>query len=126
MVIAPIAAISVLYSLYSSWHWSEGELRTAVHQASDALNAKLHYASRTTPQEDLVRNAVEESGTGPGHGLSARGDGVAGYTISTEDTDGAFCMYLTLTPVYTGNAYPAALERHHVTATVAEGPCRQP
>ncbi|WP_052757748.1 hypothetical protein [Streptomyces yangpuensis] len=123
IVIAPLAAVGILYWLYGSWHWSDGELRTAVHQAADALNAKPHYASRDTPQDDLVRNAVRETGTGPGHGLSVRGNGLAGYTISTEDTGTVFCMRLTLTPVNPGEPYPAPLVRHHVIATVAEGSC---
>lgn len=32
------------------------------------------------------RNAFLDAGTGPGHGLSVQGNGVAGYTISAEDT----------------------------------------
>ncbi|MFJ3927024.1 hypothetical protein [Streptomyces sp. NPDC090022] len=40
LVIAPLVAIGVLYSLHSSWHWSEGELRRAVHRAAESLNAK--------------------------------------------------------------------------------------
>jgi hypothetical protein len=124
IVIAPIVAIGVLYLLYSSWHWNEGELRTAVHQAADALNAEPHYVGRTTSQEGLVRDAVRKTGRGPGHGLSVRGNGVASYTISTEDTGTKFCMHLTLSPVSPGEPYPAVLERHHVTATVAEGACQ--
>ncbi|MFJ3975916.1 hypothetical protein [Streptomyces sp. NPDC090021] len=123
IVIAPIVATGVLYSLYSSWHWSEGELRTAVYQAAGTLNAKPHYASRATSQEDLVRNAVLDTGTGPGHGLSVQGNGVAGYRISTENTGTVFCMRLILTPVASGAPFPAALERHHVIATVTEGSC---
>ncbi|MFG2335528.1 hypothetical protein [Streptomyces yangpuensis] len=125
IVIAPIVAIGVLYSLYTSWHWSEGELRTAVHQAADTLNARPRYANDATPQEGMIRDAVKETGAGPGHGLKIRGDGTVGYTIATEDTATAFCMRLTLIPVNPTSAYPAALERHHVTATVVEGACPQ-
>ncbi|MCX4806963.1 hypothetical protein OG444_31955 [Streptomyces sp. NBC_01232] len=126
IVLTPIVASSVLYSLYSGWHWSEGELRTAVHRAADALNAKPQYASPEAPQDYLIRNAIEESRTGPGHGVSVYGDGPAGYTISTQDTDTKFCMRLLLTPVDPDKPFPAALERHHVIATATEGPCRRP
>ncbi|MFJ6784721.1 hypothetical protein [Streptomyces yangpuensis] len=124
--VAPVFAVGVVYSLYSSWHWSEGELRTAVHQAADALNARPRYVNPGAPQDGLVRDTVEEAGTGPGHGLSVGGNGTDGYTISTQDTAAAFCMHLTLTPVDPGRPFPAALERHHVKATVTEGTCRHP
>ncbi|WKV70528.1 hypothetical protein AW27_002750 [Streptomyces sp. PCS3-D2] len=126
IVIAPLVAIGMLSSLYAGWHWSEGELRTAVRQAADALNARPHYASGTTAQDDLVRSAVKETGTGPGHGLTVRGNGATGYTISTDDTTTEFCMHVTLTPVAPDEPYPSAFELHHVTATVDEGACRQP
>ncbi|MFG2876623.1 hypothetical protein ACGFYU_16805 [Streptomyces sp. NPDC048337] len=111
IVVAPIVAIGVLYSLYSNWHWSEGELRAAVHEAADALNPKPRYTNRDAPQDDLVRAAVPETGAGPGPGVRVRGNGTAGYTINTEHTGAAFCMRLSLTPVDTAAPFPAALER---------------
>lgn len=109
IVVAPIVAIGVLYSLYSNWHWSEGELRAAVHEAADALNPKPRYTNRDAPQDDLVRAAVPETGAGPGPEVHVRGNGTAGYTITTEHTGAAFCMRLSLTPVGPAAPFPAAL-----------------
>ncbi|MFF5701026.1 hypothetical protein ACFY7H_00690 [Streptomyces sp. NPDC012794] len=75
-----MAPIVTLHSLYSSRHWNEAELRTAVHQAADALNPKPQYTassalpalgSRVASQRDQPLQLIETCGLHL-HSITAR------------------------------------------------------
>ncbi|MCM9083083.1 hypothetical protein OG818_15425 [Streptomyces virginiae] len=127
IVIAPIVAICAMIGLRNSSRWSEGELRTAVHQGAEDLNGSTQYVSPDMHLGTLIRDAVEDSGTGPGLGLDVSRafveDDGHGYTISTEDTNTKYCIRVTMARVDPNSRFPFIRQDHHLTAKATEGSC---
>jgi hypothetical protein len=75
----------------------------------------------------LIRDAVEDSCTGPGLGPDVSRDVLVDdehrYTVSTEDTDERCCMRITMPRVDLAGRFPFFRPDHHLTATAGEGAC---
>ncbi|MFG2335529.1 hypothetical protein [Streptomyces yangpuensis] len=127
IVITPIIAAGVAIWLLNSSRWSEAELRTAVHQGAEELDGSIQYVSPDTTLGTLIRDTVDDSGTGPGHGLDVARDGFVDgehrYTISTDDTDKSYCIRITMSRVNTDNHFPLLRQDHRLSAAASEGAC---
>ncbi|GAA3398549.1 hypothetical protein [Streptomyces roseoviridis] len=97
IALTSLVALGVLIGMQAESTWSESELRDAVREGVQGLEGKRHYTSLESDHGLLITEAMRESGIGPGHGVDTRqGDG-GGYTVSTEDTDGEYCVRVTFT-----------------------------
>ncbi|WP_405419319.1 hypothetical protein [Streptomyces erythrochromogenes] len=127
IVITPFIAIGAMIGFWNSSQWSENELRTAVHRGAANLNGSTQYVSPDMQLGTLIRDAVEDSGTGPGLGLDVSRDIVAGdthrYTVSTDDTDKEYCIRITMTRVDPDSRFPFLRQDHHITAAASDGSC---
>ncbi|MER7622188.1 hypothetical protein [Streptomyces sp. NPDC126503] len=134
IVLTSFVALGVLFGMRAQSTWSESELGDAVREGVQALEGKRHYTSLESDHGLLITEAMRESGIGPRYGVDTRqGEGGA-YTVSTEDTDSAYCVRITFTrddqpPV----VFPGAADRpppgpdmlafYLSHATVSEGRC---
>ncbi|MFF5701037.1 hypothetical protein ACFY7H_00745 [Streptomyces sp. NPDC012794] len=131
IIIAPIVAVGAMTGLRNSSRWSEAELRTAVHQGTENLTGSTQYVSPDMHLGTLIRDAVEDSGTGPGLGLDvsrdavgdAIGDAGHGYTISSADTETEYCIRVTMTRVDPNSRFTSIRQDHYLTATATQGAC---
>ncbi|MFJ3304521.1 hypothetical protein ACIPSA_15635 [Streptomyces sp. NPDC086549] len=90
-----------IYYVEASSKWSEGELRTAVHEAATALEKKQVVDDEYTGFTAYIDEAIDATGKGPSTGavvdqVSPTSDD---YTITGPGTDAAFCMHIQPTPV---------------------------
>ncbi|HET6358039.1 hypothetical protein [Streptomyces sp.] len=100
IVFSLLFAIGAMYYVQSSSKWSDGELREAVHQAAEALDASPVQKSEWTDHIDyrpLIDDAIEKSGMGPRYGVqvSQVDDDTNVYEITADGTDGVHCMTIT-------------------------------
>ncbi|MEU0371034.1 hypothetical protein ABZ070_12370 [Streptomyces sp. NPDC006283] len=62
-------AAASMYLLHDESSWSEGELHDAVHAAVKEINGEsLHVGGYSGSYEEIIADAIEESGEGPEHG----------------------------------------------------------
>ncbi|MFE9045566.1 hypothetical protein ACFYOG_32270 [Streptomyces sp. NPDC007818] len=97
ILLTSLLAIGMLFGLHAESTWSEGELGDAVREGVRDLDGRGHYTTLEGSHGLLVEEAIRESGIGPGHGVDAREAEDGGYTVSTEDTESAYCVRVTLT-----------------------------
>ena len=90
-----------LFALHDSSSWSEGELHDAVHSAAESLDARSQQVGGFRGSyEELIADAVENSGEGPEFGLvsvspqSGTEDTTSAdlFEITTDDVDDAYCL----------------------------------
>ncbi|MFI6491365.1 hypothetical protein [Streptomyces sp. NPDC050564] len=113
-----------MYYLHASSNWSEGELRSAVHQAADDLEKKPVVYDEYLGFQSYIDEAIDRTGEGPSTGavidqathsfekVPADDD----YTITGPGTDAAFCMHIHATP--TNETYAA------LSVDVTDGSCQ--
>ncbi|BAU87311.1 hypothetical protein SLA_6444 [Streptomyces laurentii] len=134
IVLALLVAGGVLFGLRAESTWSEGELRDAVRKGVADLDGTQHYTSLDDDHGSLIAEAIRKSGIGPGHGVDTEKEESGGYTVSTKDTETAYCVRVTLTldtrpdPLFPQAENPPPSDPdmpafYLSTATSTEGPC---
>ncbi|WP_327429704.1 hypothetical protein [Streptomyces sp. NBC_01236] len=73
--------------------WSEGELRSAVHQAAQDLEKEPQYTDTYRGYGEAIKGAVEQTGKGPSYGVRVS-TGPYNYTVTGDGTDAKFCMHV--------------------------------
>ncbi|MEU4230848.1 hypothetical protein AB0F17_41715 [Nonomuraea sp. NPDC026600] len=97
-----LLAVGGMYYINDRANWSEGELRDAVHGAARVLEVEPQTVSLFTGYEELIYEAIRNTGAGPAHGsvkVSAmRADGYGAnrttddFEIRSDDVDGVYCL----------------------------------
>ncbi|PJE97470.1 hypothetical protein CUT44_12375 [Streptomyces carminius] len=137
IVLSLIVTGGTLYYLFAGSSWSDGELRSAVHEVPDALGAEPHTLpsiwSAAGHIEELIEEAVVDAGgtMAPSHGVTVEAVGEHGpYEVTARDTDTAFCLTVTQSVSEEGGfTVPDAggggtrVPEYDLTTTVAEGRC---
>lgn len=134
IVVSLLIAAGVLYNMFDSSQWSEGELRDAVHGAARGLEAeaKPDYVFRYGGYESAIQDAIQATGKGPEHGYvditeSSEDPGTDTtadrFEITTEDTATAYRVSVS-PPAPDEPRDPLAPRRMvHLSVQVTEGPC---
>ncbi|WP_405881481.1 hypothetical protein OG762_24680 [Streptomyces sp. NBC_01136] len=108
-----------VYYFEASSKWSEGELRTAVHEAAANLEKEPHVNDEFLGFDALIDEAIDATGEGPSTGAGIRHvmnpDATDDYTITGNGTDATFCMHVLATP--TSETYAV------LTVKVTNGAC---
>lgn len=96
IVLAPVVAIAFLYHFFDSSRWSESEFRDAVQEAAHRLEAEPQTVRGYVGYEDLIEEAVQETGKGPEHALvRVRAIDSGTFEITTDDVDTTYCMLVS-------------------------------
>ncbi len=121
IVLAPLVAIGVLYHMFDSSNWSEGEFRDAVHEAAHRLEAEPRTVPGYFGYEDLIEEAILETGEGPEHAL-VRVEAIDSGTfeVGTHDVDTSYCMLVSPPEPKPDATRTATLT---LTVEVREGSC---
>ncbi|WP_406330999.1 hypothetical protein [Streptomyces sp. NBC_00203] len=116
------AAGGMYYLRASSSHpdtsWSEGELRSAVHQAAQDLEKEPQYTDAYLGYGETIKGAVEQTGKGPSYGVRVS-TGPYDYTVTGDGTDAKFCMQVIATQFNEPNASVSA----KLSIDVTDGGC---
>ncbi|MFJ8073562.1 hypothetical protein ACIQ7Q_06365 [Streptomyces sp. NPDC096176] len=103
IVLSLLLAGGAMYHLQASSEWSDGELRRAVDEAADALEATPTHKGEWTDHVDYghqIGEAIEKTGHGPSYGVQASQmeDDAHVYEITADGADAAHCMTITEVP----------------------------
>ncbi|MFF3290664.1 hypothetical protein [Streptomyces sp. NPDC003023] len=120
-----------MYLLHDESSWSEGELHDAVHAAVGDLNGESHrVGGYEGSYEEIIADAIEESGEGPEHGYvtvsreidySEADDEPDSdrFEVSTDDVGDVYCV--NVSPAEPSETYTSVSIL--LTVTVDSGNC---
>ncbi|MEW1723318.1 hypothetical protein [Streptomyces sp. NPDC093109] len=103
-----VLAFGMIWHLFASSKWSEGELRAGVHKAAEALEAKPQQVGFVNTYASLIREAIRDSGEAPssgggfevepvrgirdGSGTAGAASGTSDFEVTSEDVSSVYCL----------------------------------